>query len=122
MRSSRRLFLLTRAALLLGLMAGGLCLNPAWPTPVAAGTAITNTATGSYIDSASGVNVRLISNTVATVVQPFEALTLTSNQTVTSAPGTIFPGLPAPRKCTKSANTFTRLGLTASATTIFHDN
>ena len=65
-------------------------MGPAGAAPPAAGTAITNTATGSYVDSASGLNVRLTSNTVASVVQPLEALTLTNGQAANVAPSTTF--------------------------------
>lgn len=59
-------------------------------TPPAAGSAVTNTATGSFVDSATGLNVRLTSNTVDTIVQPLGAVLLTSNQNVSRAPGTRF--------------------------------
>ena len=72
-----------------GLLLALLLAAPLRAGPVA-GTAITNTATGTYVDSTSGLNVRLTSNTVSTVVQPQEALQLTSSQTVTRAPGGSF--------------------------------
>jgi uncharacterized repeat protein (TIGR01451 family) len=58
--------------------------------PALVGTQITNIATGSYIDAATGLNIRLNSNTVVTVVQPMEALQLSSNQSIGRAPGTDF--------------------------------
>jgi len=58
--------------------------------PVSAGTSISNTANASYVDSATGLNVRLVSNTVATIVQPLEALLLTANQSVGSSPSNGF--------------------------------
>lgn len=58
--------------------------------PPAAGSAVTNTASGSFVDSASGLTVRLTSNTVATVVQALEAVQLSSSQAVSRAPGGSF--------------------------------
>ena len=58
--------------------------------PPASGTVISNTATGSYVDSTTGISVRLTSNTVATILQPLEAITLSSNQSVMSAAGSSF--------------------------------
>jgi uncharacterized repeat protein (TIGR01451 family) len=74
------------ALLLTGLFGAG----PAAASPPAAGIAITNTASGAYVDSTSGLHVRLTSNTVATDVQPFEALLLTSSQSLSGAPGAAF--------------------------------
>lgn len=54
-----------------------------------AGTSIISTATGTYIEGATGINIHVTSNAVAAVVQPLEALTLTSNQTVRSVPGAV---------------------------------
>jgi uncharacterized repeat protein (TIGR01451 family) len=59
-------------------------------SPPASGTMISNTATGSYVDSATGISVQLTSNTVQTIVQPLEALTLTSSQSVMRAAGSNF--------------------------------
>ena len=58
--------------------------------PAAAGSVVTNTATGAYVDAASGLSFRLTSNTVMTVVQPLEALVLTSTQNVSRTPGSAF--------------------------------
>lgn len=63
---------------------------PALASPPASGTMISNTATGSYVDSATGISVRLTSNTVQTIVQPLEAVTLTSSQNVMAAAGSKF--------------------------------
>ena len=58
--------------------------------PPPAGTVITNTGTGSYVDSATGLSVRLTSNTVITTVSALEALTLTSGQNLLIATGAQF--------------------------------
>src|SRR5450631_70164 len=79
-----------RALCVGSLIAGALWLPAARAAPPAAGPAIANTASASYVDSTSGLNVRLTSNTVNTVVQPLEALTLTSSQTLTSSPANSF--------------------------------
>ncbi|NML85962.1 hypothetical protein [Polaromonas sp.] len=50
--------------------------------PSAAGTQITNMAEGTYTDAATGLLVRLTSNTVNTAVAVSEALTLTASQGV----------------------------------------
>ena len=55
-----------------------------------AGTVISNTGTGTYVDSASGLSVRLTSNTVNTTITVLEALTLTANQTLLVANGASF--------------------------------
>ncbi|MCY7369557.1 MAG: DUF11 domain-containing protein [Polaromonas sp.] len=58
--------------------------------PPASGTVIRNTAESTYIDSASGLSVRLTSNTVNTQVSLLEALTLTSSQSQFVAIGAPF--------------------------------
>ncbi len=58
--------------------------------PPAAGTLITNTATATFTDSASGQSVRLTSNTVETRVAELEALTLVSSQSLVIATGGSF--------------------------------
>jgi uncharacterized repeat protein (TIGR01451 family) len=65
-------------------------LGPARAAPPSAGTAITNTATGSYVDSTTGLNFRLTSNTVTSLIAPLEALQLLSNQTASLAPKNTF--------------------------------
>jgi uncharacterized repeat protein (TIGR01451 family) len=55
-----------------------------------AGTVITNTAAATYLDGASGPNVRLSSNTARTVVQPLEALQLTAPESANRTPGSTF--------------------------------
>ena len=62
--------------------------SSAAPTPAA--SVVTNTATGSYIDSTSGLSFKLTSNTVSTVIQTREALTLTASQNLTRSPGSLF--------------------------------
>lgn len=71
----------------LGLM---LLASAALAAPPPAGTQIDNTANGSFIDAASGLNVHVQSNTVSVFVQPIEVCTLTPGQTVTRAPGAAF--------------------------------
>ncbi|MBS0465265.1 MAG: hypothetical protein JSS03_09770, partial [Proteobacteria bacterium] len=71
----------------LGLM---LLASAVLAAPPPAGTQIDNTANGSFIDAASGLNVHVQSNTVSVFVQPIEVCTLTPGQTVTRAPGAGF--------------------------------
>jgi len=58
------------------LMAATPGIRGAWGAPVPAGTVITNTATGSFVDAASGT-VHLTSNTVNAVVQPQSGAAIT---------------------------------------------
>ncbi|WP_332775541.1 SdrD B-like domain-containing protein [Polaromonas sp.] len=58
------------------------------PTP--AGTVISSTATATYVDSATGLSVRLVSNTVNTTVSRLEALTLVAGQNLLIATGAPF--------------------------------
>ncbi len=67
-----------------------LLLLTAEAAPTPAGTVISNTATATFVDTATGLSVRLNSNTVATIVAGLEALTLTSNQNVLIATGSTF--------------------------------
>jgi len=64
-----------------------LCGVAVQAAPVAVGTVISNTATATFVDSASGLSVRLNSNTVNTRVTALEALTLTASQNVLIASG-----------------------------------
>ena len=66
------------------LMLGGLAVQAA---PVPEGTLISNTATATFVDSASGLPARLNSNTVNTRVSVLEALTLTASQNVLISSG-----------------------------------
>lgn len=66
------------------LMLFGLAVQAA---PVPEGTLISNTATATFVDSASGLSARLNSNTVNTRVSVLEALTLTASQNVLIASG-----------------------------------
>jgi uncharacterized repeat protein (TIGR01451 family) len=77
---------------LLGLLLLTLLLlgHPARAAPPLAGTSISNTATGTYVDSTTGLNFRLTSNTVTSVISPLEALQLLSNQTASVAPRNSF--------------------------------
>jgi large repetitive protein len=52
-----------------------------------AGSSITNTAQATFFDTDRGVNTSLSSNAVRVIVQPLEALLLTSNNTVSRSPG-----------------------------------
>ena len=61
-----------------------------YAAPAPAGTVVRNTAIGSYVDSATGLSFGLTSNTVSTVVQTREALTLTAPQTLSRSPGSPF--------------------------------
>jgi uncharacterized repeat protein (TIGR01451 family) len=63
-------------------------LAQAAPTPAA--TVIRNTASGTFIDSVSGLSTRLTSNTVNTTVTALEALTLTTSQNLLIATGAPF--------------------------------
>ena len=58
--------------------------------PAPAGTVISNTGTGNYVDSVSGLSVRLTSNTVNTTITVLETLTLAANQTLLVANGASF--------------------------------
>lgn len=66
------------------LVLGGLAVQAA---PVPEGTVISNTATATFVDSASGLSARLSSNTVNTRVSALEALTLAASQNVLIASG-----------------------------------
>jgi uncharacterized repeat protein (TIGR01451 family) len=58
------------------------------PTP--AGTVISNTATATFVDAATGLTVHLNSNTVNTTVATLEALTLASSQNLLIGVGSSF--------------------------------
>lgn len=64
-----------------------LCWAGARAAAPVAGTVISNTALASFVDTASGTSVRLVSNTVNTRVAAKEALTLASDQALALAPG-----------------------------------
>ncbi|MBT9476121.1 SdrD B-like domain-containing protein [Polaromonas sp.] len=59
-----------------------LCVAAVQAAPVALGTVISNTATATFLDVATGLAAQLKSNTVNTRVTALEALTLTSSQSV----------------------------------------
>lgn len=67
-----------------------LCGLAAQAAPVPEGTLISNTATATFVDSASGLSARLNSNTVNTRVSVLEALTLTAGQSVLISSGGAF--------------------------------
>ncbi|WP_293637407.1 SdrD B-like domain-containing protein [Polaromonas sp.] len=79
--------------------------------PAPAGTVISNTGTGTYVDSASGLSVRLKSNTVNTTITVLEALTLSANQTVLVANGSSFA---ISHKLTNTGNALATYRITAS--------
>lgn len=86
------------------LMAWGLwsgLLGAAWAAPAPVG-AITNTATGSFVDSVSGFSVSVNSNTVTVNVLPYEMCTLSAGQSVVRAPGST---LTLPHVLTNNGNT-----------------
>ena len=88
-----RLAHLSTAGLSCCCMLALLCISATTPlhaAPVAAGTVISNTASGSYIDSLTGRPVSLSSNTVNLTVAALEALTLTASQSANVAPGSAF--------------------------------
>jgi len=58
--------------------------------PPAAGTLIDNTATATYVDSGSGLSVRLQSNTVEVSVLPLEGCTVSPGQSIVRSPGATF--------------------------------
>lgn len=66
------------------------CASPAWAIAPVAGTEIDNTASATFVDAASGISVHQDSNTVAVIVQPLEACTLTPGQVIVRAPNTGF--------------------------------
>ena len=80
--------------LLRKLLPVSVCLLLFWgvaqAAPAPAATVISNTATGTFVDSASGLSVRLTSNTVNTTVTALEALTLTASQNLLIATGASF--------------------------------
>ncbi|MDR3454541.1 MAG: hypothetical protein P4L96_17370 [Rhodoferax sp.] len=80
--------------------------------PPPAGTVITSTATAAYVDSATGLNVRLTSNTVRAVVQPLEALQLVSSQALSRTPNT---GFTFAHQLTNTGNVSTTYTLTLSS-------
>ena len=82
----RRLRYSAAAWLLVGLGT----LQPALAAPPPAGTQIDNTASGTFIDAASGLSVHVESNTVSINVQPIEICTLTPGQTIVRSPGSNF--------------------------------
>lgn len=78
----------------------------------AAGTIISNTAYGSFVDTATGHSSRLTSNTVDTRVSPLEALTLTADQALLAGAGTAFS---ASHVLTNTGNVRTAYLLAAAA-------
>lgn len=80
--------------------------------PPAAGTVISNTASATFMDSASGLTSRLDSNTVNTRVVPLEAVALTSNQSLTLVPSAAFV---LPHTLTNTGNVTTTYVLSAAA-------
>ena len=79
--------------------------------PAPAGIVISNTGTGTYVDSATGLSVRLKSNTVNTTITVLEAFTLAANQNVLVASGTSFA---ISHTLTNTGNALTTYRITAS--------
>lgn len=74
----------------------GLCLvlfSAAAAAAPSAGSVIENRAYMTYVDAASGLSSRLVSNTVRVIVQPQPALTLAADRTLQRTPGSraVFP-------------------------------
>ena len=94
-----------------------LCLLLLWAAaqaaPTAVGTVVSNTGTGTYVDSTTGLSVRLKSNTVNTAVTVLEALTLAANQNLLVANGTAFV---LSHTLTNTGNAASTYRITASAT------
>lgn len=67
-----------------------LCAVAAHAVAPAAGTLISNTASATFVDTATGLSVRLNSNTVDTRVAALEALTLSASQSLLIATGSSF--------------------------------
>jgi uncharacterized repeat protein (TIGR01451 family) len=88
-----------------------LCWVAAQGAPTPAGTVIRNTAIATFVDSVSGLSVRLNSNTVSTAVTALEALTLTTSQNVLIATGGAFT---ISHTLTNTGNALTSYLITAS--------
>jgi uncharacterized repeat protein (TIGR01451 family) len=88
-----------------------LCCATVQGAPTPAGTVIRNTATATFIDSVTGLSVRLDSNTVSTAVTVLEALTLTASQNVLIATGAAFT---ISHTLTNTGNALTSYLITAS--------
>src|SRR5665647_3060908 len=86
--------------LLLMLYLGGLS---AYAAPLA-GTEIVNRASVRYVDTITGLSSVVYSNEVKVIVQPLEALVLTSGQSVTRPVGS---GFALPHRLTNTGNTLT---------------
>lgn len=79
------------------------------PTPV--GTVISNTASATFVDTATGLPVRINSNTVNTTVAALEALTLTASQNLLIGVGSSFT---ISHNLANTGNTATNYLVTAS--------
>ncbi|NMM08154.1 hypothetical protein [Polaromonas sp.] len=88
-----------------------LCWAAAQGAPTPAGTVIRNTATATFVDSVTGLSVRLNSNTVSTAVTALEALTMTASQNVLIAAGGAFT---ISHTLTNTGNALTSYLITAS--------
>lgn len=73
-----------------------------WAAGPPAGTDIANQAHATYVNPATGATIRLDSNAVVLTIQPVEALTLTQDQTVEAAIGTV---VNLPHTLTNTGNT-----------------
>lgn len=88
-----------------------LFLAAAQAAPTPAGTVISNTGSGVYVDSVTGLAIQLKSNTVSTTVAVLEALTLTSDQALLIAAGN---SLTISHLLTNTGNALTAYLITAS--------
>ncbi len=79
------------------------------PTP--AGTVIGNTASATFVDTATGLSVRINSNTVNTTVAALEALTLNASQNLLIGVGSSFT---ISHNLANTGNTATNYLITAS--------
>jgi uncharacterized repeat protein (TIGR01451 family) len=90
MRHLRRFSFITRAALAVLLLFVGVVAGTARAAPAPPGTTFPSSATVTYIDSATGLGVRLTSAIVNAIVQPLEAEQLVASRTVTVPPAGSF--------------------------------
>ncbi len=105
-------FFLSASLLLAGIF---FMAPPLHAAPVAAGTVISNTAAGSYIDSAGGRQVSVSSNTVSLTVAALEALTLTASQNIDVGAGSVFA---LSHTLTNTGNTAANFAISIQATAI----
>jgi uncharacterized repeat protein (TIGR01451 family) len=88
-----------------------LSLAAAYATPPPAGMVISNRATGTFVDTSTGLPANLNSNVVNTTVLPLEALTLSTNQNLLVSVGAPFTAI---HHLTNTGNAATNYLITAS--------